>query len=79
MFFDLIHIDNQGVLDVFRCNTPLIHALRTCWFESTGKKTKTGLIMQCVFAFKSTMNASACVKICIHTCLKLQEQVAAPC
>jgi len=34
--------------------------------------------MQCVFEFKSTMNARACVKICINACRKLQEQVAAP-
>ena len=46
MFFDLIHIVNLGVLDVFLYNTPLRHALRTCFFEGTGKKTtlrgKTG-------------------------------------
>ena len=36
MFFDLIHIDNTGVLDVFRCNTQFFNKeMRciTCFFD----------------------------------------------
>ena len=70
MFFDIIHLWNMPYEHV---------SLKVQVRKPRWEAKQVVQIMQCVFASKSKIAKCMWIcKICIHTCLKLQEQVAAP-